>query len=144
MVFMIQACDRLNTWRSDIGKRGIYCLEQYFKAPEYIKDRDARATFVKAQVPYIRDGDDKPMFPLIYQDSEVSKMRSTFTAVSHSCELYCKKLKGAWEAPLLTSILSKHIQRVGADHFLAFGKPSGMLALCAASVSTLCSRIFQG
>jgi len=45
-------------------------------------------------------------------------------------------MKGAWEAPLMMLILSKHIHQVGVDHFMAFGKPSGVLALCAASVST--------
>ncbi|KAG9317723.1 hypothetical protein JVU11DRAFT_1939 [Chiua virens] len=108
------ACDRLNTWCSDIGKCGIYCLEQYFKASEYIKDCEARVAFVKSQVPFIRDSNDKPMFPLIYKDPE--------------------NMKGAWEAPLMTLILTKHLQWVGANQFLAFGKPFGALALCAASL----------
>lgn len=86
-------------------------------------------------MPFIRDSDDQPMFPLIYGDFEVSAMHSTFTAVSHSCKIYGKNTKGAWEAPLMMLILSKHIYRVGVDHFMAFGKPSGALALCAASVS---------
>ncbi|KAI9570031.1 hypothetical protein HD554DRAFT_2037707 [Boletus coccyginus] len=42
----------------------------YFKVPEYIKDWMAQTMFVKSQVSYIHDGDEKAMFPLIYKDSK--------------------------------------------------------------------------
>ncbi|KAG9310035.1 hypothetical protein JVU11DRAFT_10072 [Chiua virens] len=105
------------------SKRRIYCLEQYFKASEYIKDHEPWVAFVKSQVPFICDSNDKPMFPLIYKDPE--------------------SMKGAWEAPLMTSILAKHLQQMGANQFLAFGKPFGALALCAASLKRAL-ELFRG
>ncbi|KAN0081517.1 hypothetical protein V8E55_009141 [Tylopilus felleus] len=107
-----KVCDQLNTWRSEIGKCRISCLERYFKAAEYRDSRDARTAFVQSQLPFIRDNDQEPMYPLIYADT--------------------KNMKGAWKAPLILSIFATHIHRVGADRFLSFGNPKGALALCTA------------
>lgn len=104
--------------------------------PEYIGNQVARATFVKSQVLYIHDSNDQSMFLLIYRDSKVSEVHYMFATVSHSCKINVKNMKGAWEASLMLSILSKHIHQVGVGRFMTFGKPSGALALCTASVST--------
>lgn len=71
---LLQVCDRLNTWRSEIGKRRIACLKKYFKTSEYRDSRDARTTFVKSQLPFICETDQKPMYPLIYANAKVSEV----------------------------------------------------------------------
>ena len=54
-----------------------------------------------------------------------------------SINVYSKNLKGAWESLLVMAILSYHIQCMGPEDILAFGKPLGALALCTALVRTL-------
>ncbi|KAF9233161.1 hypothetical protein BU15DRAFT_80409 [Melanogaster broomeanus] len=104
--------DRLNNWRSEMGKRGLKYLERYFKDSQYRNDVGARAAFVKSQLPQVING--CAVYPLIYRDTE--------------------KLKGSWESSLVIAVLSYHISRVGYHLFQTNGPPSGALAMATASV----------
>ncbi|KIJ12362.1 hypothetical protein PAXINDRAFT_14838 [Paxillus involutus ATCC 200175] len=97
--------DRLNNWRSEMGKRGLKYLERYFstgKDSQYRNDVSARAAFVKSQLPQFLNGR--------------------------------ANLKGSWESSLVIAVLSYHISRVGQLLFQRHSPPSGALATATASV----------
>ncbi|KAG2029591.1 hypothetical protein BDR03DRAFT_1018188 [Suillus americanus] len=107
-----KATDRLNEWRSKLGKRALKLLKRSFvQNPIYRNDPDARAELVAARLPHMRDG--KKVIPFIYGDPE--------------------KLLRSWEDATLLDIFSYHVQRVG-DALESNGPLSGALALSTAAV----------
>ncbi|KAH7911540.1 hypothetical protein BJ138DRAFT_1125980 [Hygrophoropsis aurantiaca] len=104
------ATDRLNDWRSQFGKNAISRLDKFFRDQLYRNDPEARAEFVRTQLPQVIKG--KTIVPFLYADAV--------------------KLTGSWQSTLLLDILAWHVKRVG-DSFQVFGRPSGALAMSAAA-----------
>ncbi|KAG1750511.1 uncharacterized protein EDB91DRAFT_1244089 [Suillus paluster] len=104
------ATDRLNEWRSMLGKNAIKILERELKKAEYRLDTNACIKFVQDRLPQKIDGQKR--VPFIYTDHE--------------------GLKGLWLAPMLLELLAAHARHCGTS-FQAFGKPAGALGVCAAA-----------
>ncbi|KAI9436942.1 hypothetical protein H4582DRAFT_2078010 [Lactarius indigo] len=99
--------DRLNEWRSTIGKKAVTILSDFIKHDTTLRrDSGEVATFVRGLLP--RPHEQPVIFPLIYTDPEASK--------------------GSWLAPMLLQVFAVHLRRV-AKAPTNFGYPTGALAL---------------
>ncbi|KAI9428784.1 hypothetical protein H4582DRAFT_2066461 [Lactarius indigo] len=104
--------DRLNEWRSTIGKKAVTILSDFIKHDATLRrDSGEVATFVRGLLP--RPHEQPVIFPLIYADPEASK--------------------GSWLAPMLLQVFAVHLWRV-AKAPTNFGYPTGALALSTAAL----------
>ncbi|KAI9431484.1 hypothetical protein H4582DRAFT_2084958 [Lactarius indigo] len=104
--------DRLNEWRSTIGKKAVTILSDFIKHNATLRrDSGEVATFVRGLLPHPHE--QPVIFPLIYADPEVSK--------------------GSWLAPMLLQVFAVHLRRV-AKAPTNFGYPTGALALSTAAL----------
>ncbi|KAI9446078.1 hypothetical protein H4582DRAFT_2069422 [Lactarius indigo] len=104
--------DRLNEWRSTIGKKAVTILSDFIKHDATLRrDSGEVATFVRGLLP--RPHEQPVIFPLIYADPEASK--------------------GSWLAPMLLQVFAVHLRRV-AKAPTNFGYPTGALALSTATL----------
>ncbi|KAH9040980.1 hypothetical protein EDB85DRAFT_1886635 [Lactarius pseudohatsudake] len=105
--------DRLNEWRSTIGKKAVAVINDFIKHDATLRRDSAEvATFVRGLLPYPNE---RPVaFPLIYSNPKASK--------------------GSWLAPLLLQVFAVHLRRVMKAP-TNFGFPAGALALSTAAVS---------
>ncbi|KAG0696194.1 hypothetical protein DFH29DRAFT_1004788 [Suillus ampliporus] len=104
------ATDRLNKWQSMLGRKAIKILEHELRKEEYKTDITTRVQFIQALLPHKIDS--QKCVPFIYLDPE--------------------NLKGSWLGPMLLELLTTHAKRCGTS-FKAFGKPVGVLGMCAAA-----------
>ncbi|KAH9174066.1 hypothetical protein EDB89DRAFT_2068010 [Lactarius sanguifluus] len=104
--------DRLNKWRSTIGKKVVAVINDFIKHDVTLRRDSAEvATFVRGLLPYPNE---QPVaFPLIYSDPEASK--------------------GSWLAPMLLQVFAVHLRRVTTAP-TNFGFPAGALALSTAAL----------
>ncbi|KAI9430960.1 hypothetical protein H4582DRAFT_2085724 [Lactarius indigo] len=104
--------DRLNEWRSTIGKKAVTILSDFIKHDATLRrDSGEVATFVRGLLPCPHE--QPVIFPLIYTDPEASK--------------------GLWLAPMLLQVFAMHLRRV-AKAPTNFGYPTGALALSTAAL----------
>ncbi|KAH9028747.1 hypothetical protein EDB85DRAFT_2147704 [Lactarius pseudohatsudake] len=104
--------DRLNEWRSTIGKKAVAVINDFIKHDATLRRDSAEvATFVRGLLPYPNE---RPVaFPLIYSNPKASK--------------------GSWLAPLLLQVFAVHLRRVTKAP-TNFGFPAGALALSTATL----------
>ncbi|KAN0138100.1 hypothetical protein V8E53_003989 [Lactarius tabidus] len=104
--------DRLNEWRSAIGKKAITIISDYIKNNNVLRrDQSQVAKLVKTMLPFLTE---RPVsFPLIYSDP--------------------KALKGSWLVLLLLQVFAVHLRRVTKAPS-TFGYPTGALALSTAAL----------
>ncbi|KAH9037034.1 hypothetical protein EDB84DRAFT_1675719 [Lactarius hengduanensis] len=103
--------DRLNEWRSAIGKKAVAVINDFIKHDATLRRDSAEvASFVRGLLPYPNE---QPVaFPLIYSNPKASK--------------------GSWLAPLLLQVFAVHLRRVTKAP-TNFGFPAGALALSTAA-----------
>ncbi|KAH8979778.1 hypothetical protein EDB86DRAFT_3088552 [Lactarius hatsudake] len=111
--------DRLNEWRSALGKKAIQVLGDHVRADVTFRNSPTdTVSFVNGLLPSPRD---QPLeFPLIYSKP--------------------MELKGSWQAPLLLQVFATHVRRVVKSPG-NFGYPAGALALSTAALERALTQL---